>query len=69
MRATGARHDEARATNDIGELEWERRFGGRGDELGRSIVAGADGALTIVGHSRTYGTSEHILLMKLEPVG
>jgi hypothetical protein len=50
-----------------GAPRWERRFGGAGDELGRCVVAGPDGALAVVGHSRSYGSSERILLVRLQP--
>jgi hypothetical protein len=56
-----------RSTNATGELAWERRFGGHGDELGRSLVEEKSGALTIVGHSRSYGAGERVLLIRLEP--
>jgi|KBSSwiStaDraftv2_1062776.scaffolds.fasta_scaffold39384_4 hypothetical protein len=50
-----------------GAPRWERRFGGAGDELGRSVVATPDGALAVVGHSRSYGSFERILLVRLQP--
>jgi len=50
-----------------GTVRWTRRFGGTGNELGRTVVAAADGSLTVVGHSRSYGPLERILLIRLSP--
>lgn len=50
-----------------GEPRWVQRFGGAGDEMARTVVASADGGLTSVGHSRSYGPLERILLIRLLP--
>lgn len=52
-----------------GEPRWAQRFGGTGDELARTIVAFPDGGLTLVGHSRSYGPTERILLVRLHRGG
>ena len=41
------------------------RFGGSGDEIGRSVAVTADGGLTVVGHSQSYGPRERILFLRL----
>jgi uncharacterized delta-60 repeat protein len=50
-----------------GPVRSTRRFGGVGNELGRTVVAAADGSLTVVGHSQSYGPLERILLIRLSP--
>jgi hypothetical protein len=50
-----------------GTVRSARRFGGAGNELGRTVIAAADGSLTVVGHSQSYGPLERILLIRLSP--
>jgi len=54
-----------RVTAEGGAESWSRRFGGRGNELGRSVLAGPGGSLTVLGHSQSYGPLERILLVRL----
>ncbi|HEV8335767.1 MAG TPA: hypothetical protein VGR67_05075 [Candidatus Polarisedimenticolia bacterium] len=57
----------ARGTSGDGEELWARRFGGAGNELGRTVAATGDGGLIVVGHSQSYGPLERILLVRLHP--
>ncbi|MBI3449364.1 MAG: hypothetical protein HY049_10670 [Acidobacteria bacterium] len=54
-----------RVTAEGGEESWSRRFGGRGNELGRSVIAAPGGGLVVLGHSQSYGPLERILLVRL----
>jgi hypothetical protein len=63
--ATGDWDIVVRGVSPGGDEEWTRRFGGGGDELARSIVAAGSGSVLVLGHSRSYGPIERILLVRL----
>jgi hypothetical protein len=54
-----------RLVDRTGVSTWEQRFGGREQELGRSLAAAPDGTLFVVGHSRSYGPRERSMLIRL----
>ncbi|MCE9594735.1 MAG: hypothetical protein K8S98_11130 [Planctomycetes bacterium] len=53
-----------RLVDSTGASTWEQRFGGDEPELGRSIAAAPDGKVWVVGHSRSYGPRERLLLLR-----
>lgn len=54
-----------RATDERGALVWEQFLGGPAPEVGRALAFGLDGELTVVGHSRSYGPHERIVLARI----
>jgi hypothetical protein len=66
--ASGQPDMTLRATDARGELRWERDFGGSGPELGRCVVATADGGLAAVGQTGSYGALERVYFVRLEGV-
>lgn len=55
-----------RGTDAEGRALFESRLGGAGQELGRAVLESKDGALIVVGHSRSYAPSERILFARFE---
>ena len=42
-------------TDSLGNLEWNKTFGGEGQEFGRAIVKSNDGGYVLAGYTETYG--------------
>ena len=56
--------------NSVGELEWEKTFGGPGDEEALAVVATADGGFVVAGSTKPSGSeSMKALLVKLDASG
>jgi hypothetical protein len=43
-------------TDSSGNLEWNKTFGGEGQEFGRAIVKSNDGGYVLAGYTETYGS-------------
>lgn len=55
-----------RGADVLGRATFETRLGGAGPELGLAVIESSDGALIVVGHSRSYARNERVILARLE---
>jgi hypothetical protein len=57
-------------TDESGNVLWERSYGGRSDDLGRSICTTSDGNYVVVGTTKSFGTGgEDVWLIKIDTNG
>jgi hypothetical protein len=57
-------------TNGKGEVEWSRRFGGSGDEYGRSIIQTGDGGYVLAGHTSSFGSGgPDVYFVRMDSIG
>jgi len=59
-------------TDSQGNKEWERTFGGSGDDYGTSVQQTADGGFILLGYTNSYGKEEgrwDLLLIKTDSQG
>jgi hypothetical protein len=53
-----------------GDVEWQKLYGGPGDEVGRSVRLTADGGVALLGYTESFGGGGMDLwVLKLEPDG
>jgi hypothetical protein len=58
-------------TNSVGEVEWEKKFGGTNDDFGRSVVQTSGGDYIVAGYSYppTSTGAEDIYVVKTDALG
>ncbi|HEX2014830.1 MAG TPA: hypothetical protein VLA68_06355 [Nitrososphaera sp.] len=55
--------------NDAGGVEWQKRFGGSGNDVVRYVKQVSDGGYVVAGFSHSFDVRGDILLLKLDPAG
>ena len=57
-------------TSPLGELEWQRTFGGSDFDVGRSVEQTSDGGYVLCGWTRSFGAGlDDVYLVKTSPSG
>jgi hypothetical protein len=57
-------------TDNVGNQEWTKSFGGSNDDGGTSVLQASDGGYTIAGYTSSYGTgSVDVWLIKMNQTG
>jgi putative intracellular protease/amidase len=57
-------------TDEDGNEEWQRTFGGQDIDVGRSVAQSPDGSVLVCGYTQSYGNGEDdILLVKTDAAG
>ena len=53
-------------TNDRGIIEWEKSFGGDGNDVGYSTISTSDGGFLFVGYTWSYGNEQQVYVIKTD---
>ena len=55
--------------DSVGNKQWEKLYGGGGDDVGYSLVQTGDGGYMIVGYTESYGGERDLYLIKTDSAG
>ena len=53
-------------TNHLGLVEWEKTFGGSGNEEGYDVIATSDGGFLFIGYTWSFGSSQQFYAVKTD---
>ena len=53
-------------TDNNGLMQWEKRFGGDGDDVGFDVIATSDACFLLVGYSWSFGNEQQIYVIKVD---
>ncbi len=56
-------------TDSSGNVQWERTFGGLGDEYGKKVLIASDGGYVLLGDTNSFGLGYQIYLVKTDSDG
>ena len=46
-------------TNPFGDIEWDKTYGGSGEDIGSHLIQTSDGGYAIIGYTNSYGNGNH----------